>query len=106
MHNPKEATEKAKDLVRSMVAKVQLLEPLKRPITTVTPVGLVIGGGISGMTAASELAKQGFDVHLVEREKELGGHLRHIHYTLEPRSPQELLKSAMQGFTSISVQKS
>jgi heterodisulfide reductase subunit A len=95
MHNPEEATEKAKDLVRSMVAKIRLLKPLKKPITTVTPIGLVIGGGISGMTAALELAKQGFDVHLIEREKELGGHLRHIHYTLESKNPQEMLESTI-----------
>ncbi len=96
MRNPEEATEKAKDLVRSMVAKARLLKPLKRPLTGVKPIGLVIGGGISGMTAAAELAEQGFDVHLVEREKELGGHLRHIQYTLEPKSPQELLKSTIE----------
>ncbi|MEM3577009.1 MAG: CoB--CoM heterodisulfide reductase iron-sulfur subunit A family protein [Candidatus Bathyarchaeia archaeon] len=94
MHEPKAATEKAKDLVRSVVAKARLLQPLKKPQITVTPVGLVIGGGVSGMTAALELAKQGFEVHLVEREKELGGHLRHIHYLLEgDEDPQEKLKA-------------
>ncbi|MEM3627809.1 MAG: CoB--CoM heterodisulfide reductase iron-sulfur subunit A family protein [Candidatus Bathyarchaeia archaeon] len=93
MHEPKAATEKAKDLVRSVVAKARLLQPLKKPQIAVTPVGLVIGGGVSGMTAALELAKQGFEVHLVEREKELGGHLRHIHYLLEgDEDPQQKLK--------------
>jgi heterodisulfide reductase subunit A len=56
---------------------------LEKPIINVTPVGLIIGGGVSGMTAALELAKQGFEVHLVEKEKELGGLLRKIHYLLE-----------------------
>ncbi|MGQ9507026.1 MAG: FAD-dependent oxidoreductase [Candidatus Bathycorpusculaceae bacterium] len=91
MHEPKEATEKAKDLVRSVVAKAKLLKPLKKPEIKVTPVGLIIGGGVSGMTAALELAKQGFEVHLVEREKELGGHLRKIHYLLEGDNPRERL---------------
>jgi heterodisulfide reductase subunit A len=92
MHEPDEATEKAKDLVRSVVAKARLLKPLKNPTVNVTPVGLVIGGGVSGMTAALELANQGFEVHLVEREKELGGHLRKIYYLLEGEDPQEHLK--------------
>ena len=83
MHEPKEATEKAKGLVRSVVAKAKLLRPLEKPLISVTPVGLVIGGGVSGMTAALELAKQGFQVHLVEKEKELGGHMRTIQYLLE-----------------------
>ncbi len=34
------------------------------------------------MTSAVELANQGFDVYLVEREKEVGGHLRNIHYLI------------------------
>ncbi len=45
------------------------------------------------MTAALELAKQGFEVHLVEKEKELGGHLRTIHYLLEKdEDPKEEAK--------------
>ena len=82
MHEPKAATKKAKDLVRSVVAKAALLKPLKKPIINVTQVALVIGGGVSGMTSALELAKQGFEVHLVEKEKELGGHLRTMYYLL------------------------
>ncbi len=90
MHEPKEATEKAKDLVRSIVAKAALLKPLKKPVISVTQVGLIIGGGVSGMTAALELAKQGFEVHLIEKEKELGGHLRTMYSLLgEKGDPKE-----------------
>jgi heterodisulfide reductase subunit A len=100
MHQPKEATEKAKDLVRSVVAKARLLKPLKKPKINVTPVGLTMGGGVSGMTAALELAGQGYEVHLVEREKELGGHMREIHYLLEDHGdPQETLKSMIDKVT-------
>ena len=38
---------------------------------------LVIGGGLAGMTAALSVARQGYEVYLVEREAELGGNLRH-----------------------------
>jgi len=99
MHEPREATEKAKDLIRSIVAKARLLKPLKRPMIDVTPAGLVIGGGLSGMTAALELAKQGFEVNLVEKERELGGHLRHIHFLLGSEDPQERLKSIINEVT-------
>jgi heterodisulfide reductase subunit A len=97
MHEPKEATEKAKDLVRSIVAKAKLLKPLQKPEISVTPVGLVIGGGVSGMTASLELAKQGFEVHLVEREKELGGHLRTIHYLLDGNDPKKELSTMVKA---------
>jgi heterodisulfide reductase subunit A len=83
MHEPEKATEKAKDLVRMAVAKVRLLKPLEEPEINVTPSALVIGGGISGMTAALCLANQGFKVHIVEKEPELGGMLRHL-YKLYP----------------------
>jgi heterodisulfide reductase subunit A len=96
MHEPEKATEKSKDLVRAAVAKARLMKPLEKPMCNVIPVGLVVGGGLSGMTAAFELAKQGFEVHLVEKEKELGGHLRDINYLLERVDPQELLKSTIE----------
>ena len=99
MHEPEEATEKAKDLVNSIVAKARLLTPLKKPMIDVTPAGLVIGGGLSGMFAALELAEQGFEVHLVEKGKELGGHLRHIHYLLGSEDPQEQLTSIIEEVT-------
>ncbi|MFQ6032961.1 MAG: CoB--CoM heterodisulfide reductase iron-sulfur subunit A family protein, partial [Candidatus Zixiibacteriota bacterium] len=44
------------------------------------------------MVASLALAKQGFEVHLLEKETELGGNLRHIHYTLEGLDPQATLK--------------
>jgi heterodisulfide reductase subunit A len=95
MHQPKEATEKAKDLVRAVIAKAALLKPLQKPLINVTPVGLVIGGGVSGMTAALELADQGFEVHVVEKEKELGGHLRTIRYLLEEKDDPKSRLNAM-----------
>jgi len=79
MREPEKATEKAKDLIRMGVAKARLLEPLEEIEMKVTPSALVIGGGIVGMEAALNLARQGFDVHLVEKEPELGGTLRSIH---------------------------
>jgi heterodisulfide reductase subunit A-like polyferredoxin len=53
--------------------------------------GLVIGGGAAGMAAALGLASEGFEAVLVEREKDLGGNLKHIHYTLEGSDTQRLL---------------
>lgn len=91
MHQPNEATEKAKELLRMAVAKSRLLKPLKEPQVEVIKKGLVIGGGLTGMTAALGLANQGFDCILVEKQKELGGNLRNIFYTLEGNDPQALL---------------
>lgn len=93
MQTKEEATEKAKDLVRMTVAKARLLEPLERLTFDLTKRGLVIGGGLAGMTAALGLARQGYETILVERENELGGNLTHIHYTLAGEDVQKLLKS-------------
>lgn len=100
MHQPKEATEKAKELVRMAVAKSRLLRPLKEPVMEVIRKGLVIGGGLAGMRAALGLAQQGFDCALVEREDQLGGHLRHIYYTLEGNDPQKLLQKMVEEVTT------
>lgn len=82
MHEHEKATLKSKDLVRMAVAKARLLEPLQTRSVPITKSALVIGAGLSGMTSALSLANQGIDVYLVEREKEIGGHLRNIHYLI------------------------
>jgi heterodisulfide reductase subunit A len=96
MQQPKEATEKAKDLVRMAVAKASFFESQIEPELEINPSALVIGGGIAGMTAAMSLARQGFNVHLVEKEAELGGMLRYLH-KLQPteRDASEILREAV-----------
>jgi len=85
------ATEKAKDLVRMAVARSAALEPLERKSVPVCQSALVIGGGPAGMTSALTLADQGYPVHLVEREPNLGGHLRHLYFNLaEPETSSEV----------------
>ena len=94
-HMP-EATDKAKDLVRMAVARVVTLEPLHEHTAEVKRRGLVIGGGLSGMTAALEMAGQGYETVLVEREKQLGGNLQRIRYTADGADPQQLLASLIE----------
>ena len=84
---PEEAFEKAKDVIRMGVAKATKLEALENITVDATRTAIVIGGGVSGMTAALSLANQGFKTHLVEREKELGGRIKTL-YKLFP-SDQE-----------------
>lgn len=90
---PEKATQKAKDLVRNSIVKVILAEPLYKKTLDVTKGALVIGGGLAGMTAALDLAEQGFQVHLVEKEKELGGNLRHVYSSLKGEDTREILQS-------------
>jgi len=91
MLEPEKATEKSKDLVKMAVAKASLLDPLQKRTLKIKNSALVIGGGLAGMTSSVELAGQGFDVYLVEKEKELGGNLRRIHHLLNGEKPQDEL---------------
>lgn len=99
-HEPEKATEKAKDLVRMAVAKVKLNDPLYPRPLKVCHDALVIGGGLAGMTAALALAEQGFTVHLVEKEAQLGGYLRRVHYLLNGEDPQAALRQLIAAVTS------
>ena len=90
------ATAKAKDLVRMAISKVRLYQPLERTLLPVNHNALVIGGGVAGMTAALELANQGFETFLVERDPELGGNARHIHSTLNGEDVQPFLLSLIE----------
>lgn len=80
---PELATEKAIELVKMSIARARLLAPIKGTSFVIDQSGIVIGGGLSGMTAALALADQGFKVHLVEHSGRLGGNLRNLNYTLE-----------------------
>ena len=81
MHEPEAATKKAKDLVRMAIAKARLLEPLEGAKIPVTNAAAVIGGGITGMTTALDIANQGFPVYLVERAAQLGGNALNFNHS-------------------------
>jgi heterodisulfide reductase subunit A len=86
-----DATEKAKDITRMSVARTCLLNPLQEIDLPVNKSALVVGGGIAGMTCALSIAGQGHEVHLLEKESDLGGMARKIHYTLDGMDVQAYL---------------
>jgi heterodisulfide reductase subunit A len=77
-YQPEMATAKAIDLTRMAVEKAVRLTPLKKLVTPIVQRALVIGGGLAGITAATALARLGYETHLVEKENELGGMLRYL----------------------------
>ena len=81
MHQPEEATRKAKALVGSAMAKACLLEPLAPTEFKVEPNALVIGGGIAGIQSSLDLAEKGFKVYLDERESSIGGRMAQLDKT-------------------------
>jgi heterodisulfide reductase subunit A-like polyferredoxin len=86
------ANRKAVESVRVAVGRVIAAEAVHKMEHNFRPTALVIGGGVSGMTAALAIADSGYPVHLVERSEMLGGNLLHIHYVAEGYNPQRLLR--------------
>jgi heterodisulfide reductase subunit A len=90
-----EATQKAKDITRMSVARACHLEPLQEIDLPVNKTALVVGGGIAGMTCALSIANQGHEVYLLEKDTDLGGMARRIHYTLEGLDVQAYLRDVI-----------
>lgn len=86
------ATEKAKDLVRMSVARSRKLTPLYEIPMDITQKGLVVGGGLAGLTAAMSLAEQGYETFIVEKSEKLGGNALTLHYTEDGASPAGYVK--------------
>ena len=79
--NNEVTTAKAIDLVRFAVEKVKRNVPLTTIRVPVTKRTLVIGGGISGIQAALDVANAGYEVVLVEKEPSIGGHMSQLSET-------------------------
>jgi len=87
---PELANRKALEQVRMAVGRVTLAQPVHKKQHHARPSALVIGGGLSGMTAALAIADSGYDVDLVERTELLGGNLQNMYYVAEGYNPRRL----------------
>ncbi len=81
LYNRREATEKAKELVKMAVMRVALLQPAIENEVPIKPEALVIGGGVAGIQAALDLADTGYNVYLVEKAPSIGGRMAQIDKT-------------------------
>lgn len=80
-HDKEGALEKAKDLTAAAVAKARFLNPLSMIKVPVTKRAMVIGGGVAGISAALDLADQGIETILVEKEPTIGGVMAQLNKT-------------------------
>lgn len=107
MHNKKDATEKAKQLVAMSVARAAHLHFQEKVRVNVNAVALVIGGGPAGMTATYNLAGRGYKVKLVEKEKRLGGMLNKLHILypthIESRQLRDQMASLVENNRNVEI---
>jgi heterodisulfide reductase subunit A len=69
-------SEKAIKLIKAGIYASSHYVPLEEKRVDVVKSALIIGSGVSGLSAALFLSKMGMKVYLVEKEAELGGHVR------------------------------
>lgn len=80
-HDPESALQKAKSLTAAAVAKARFLSPLDMIKVPVTKRAMVIGGGVAGISAALDLADQGIETILVEKQPTIGGVMAQLNKT-------------------------
>ncbi len=80
--------EMAEDYVRMACAEIRYMQrPEGNPNTGDNKRILVVGGGVSGMAAAVEASKAGYEVLLVEKSGELGGWAARLYKRVPNREP-------------------
>ncbi len=90
--DPASAARSALEMVRMGVGRAAMLEPIYKANIPPQRRALVIGGGVSGMTAALSIADSGYNVTLIERDQYLGGNLHKVQYLVEGEDPHKLLR--------------
>lgn len=79
--NPEGATEKAIKIIKGAVGKAKHLKPVETISVPIIREAMVIGGGISGIQAALDLADAGIKVHLIEKYVTIGGNMARLDKT-------------------------
>lgn len=97
---PEKAASKANELIQMAVAGAVKAQPLSDHTLPMNKDVLVVGGGVTGMTTALELADQGSKVYLTEKTAELGGVARNLRKTLEGANVQEFLNDLVEKTTA------
>jgi len=78
----------AEDYLRIALAKLKnITNPVPYISDNISNTIVVVGGGITGITAALEGAKAGYPVHLVEKEDSLGGWSASLHKQMPSAPP-------------------
>ena len=96
-HGTDDAQMMAADYLRMHVAAIKLQEPPVPFRQQTEKTLLVVGGGVTGMTAALEAARAGYPVHLVEKEPQLGGFALKLYRRIPSASPFHSAESAAPG---------
>ncbi|MBM3143928.1 MAG: CoB--CoM heterodisulfide reductase iron-sulfur subunit A family protein [Chloroflexi bacterium] len=85
-----QANRKALELTRIAVGRSAKSQAVHKKKYICQPRALIVGGGLSGMTAALAIADSGYEVHIVERSHQLGGNLQDMYYVAEGYNPRRL----------------
>ena len=93
MRESEKGTERAKGQIAMAVAKAARLRPLNRIQLSLFHRAVVIGGGVSGMSAAMALGNMGYEVDLIEKQEKLGGLLNDLNMVLPSNEPPSILVS-------------
>jgi len=90
IQQPGQANRKALELMQISLGRAILAQPIYKEKYPCNSTTLIIGGGLSGMTAALAIADSGYEVALVERTDALGGNLQNLYYVAEGYNPRRL----------------